>query len=102
MARKHTLDEVLKSLAKKNDCIVMQAQKIVFVYSQSATARANDLGNGSWGKISYLQNTHGYMLAFVADIGKSAQDLEKRNSLSMDSQFRLPRRTPQKASVANG
>lgn len=72
MARKkHRLDEVLQSLRLKHDCRVDSANKTIKVLNGKSKKPqfnlTNDLGNGSWGKIDYLQNVQGYRLMFVAE-----------------------------------
>ncbi|WP_428743127.1 hypothetical protein [Tenacibaculum sp.] len=55
MARKlkHTEDEVIRSLSKKNVSISGKVIDLV---------HAKELGNGSWGKIDYLVNHCNYNL----------------------------------------
>lgn len=73
-ARKHTEDEVRKSLRQKNDVSVDgKLVKVLSdtVYSEKVKdvipnpAKRNDLGNGSWGKIDYLVNHCGFSRIFV-------------------------------------
>jgi hypothetical protein len=52
----NSADEVCAMLSKKHDCQIDMQAKIVYVLSQYAHSKKNDLGNGSLGKISYLQN----------------------------------------------
>lgn len=60
MARKnYQIDEVLRSLTKKNDCMIMSD---ITVRVLTGSGRKNDLGNGSWGKIDYLTNHCGFTL----------------------------------------
>lgn len=69
MARKknYTLDEVLRSLAKKRDVRVDSNVKVVQVLTglDRKFPAHNDLGNGSWGKIDFLCNYQGYRQIFV-------------------------------------
>ena len=74
MARKnYKIDEVLRSLSKKNDIrilgstICMLTDKVVDdkVESINNPIKLHDLGNGSWGKIGFLQNYCGYKIAKV-------------------------------------
>ena len=69
MARKHSLDEVLKSLGKKNDCRVDSTKKVVYTLNGKSKKQKclHDLGNKSWGKIDYLVNWCGYTHYFVAE-----------------------------------
>lgn len=55
MARKHNVEEVLRSLSKKHDVKISQKEE-VFILNQKLKESKNDLGNGSWGKISFLVN----------------------------------------------
>ena len=64
MARKHHMDEVARSLNKKNDVKVDTRASIVYLMEDS-TKKSNDLGNGSWGKIDFLVNHKGYVKQFV-------------------------------------
>ena len=67
MARKHNLDEVLRTLARKNDIRVNSETKTIRILSDYVWNRKTgkdiinpkkkfDLGNGSWGKIDFLIN----------------------------------------------
>lgn len=67
MARKHTLDEVLKSLKNKHDVKIDSLNKTIKVLKGNAKIAKNDVGNGSWGKIDYLVKVHGYDLFRVND-----------------------------------
>ena len=58
MARKHTVDEVLRALDRKHDCKVVYNR----VYILKSKESFNDLGNKSWGKIDFLCNHNGYTL----------------------------------------
>lgn len=70
MARKHTVDEVLRTLKTKKD--VRVSGKTVAVLSNKVLTndgrviinpdKTFDLGNKSWGKIDYLCNHCGYHL----------------------------------------
>ena len=71
--RKHTVDEVLKSLSKKNDIRIV-GNTIQVIKSQiekdgqliDNPKHKGDLGNGSWGKIDYLRS-QGYVQFYVAE-----------------------------------
>ena len=64
MARKqHKLDEVFKSLRKKQDVKIHESRNIIFI-NKSHQAK-NDLGNGSWGKIDFLVNYMGFLISNV-------------------------------------
>jgi hypothetical protein len=54
--RKHTVDEVLKSLSRKRDIKInnLEIQILVGDFAH------NDLGNKSWGKIDFLVNHNNY------------------------------------------
>jgi hypothetical protein len=67
MKHKHTLDQALKSLGKKNDCRIRENRILVLNGKSKKSHRQNDLGNGSWGKIDYLVKVHGYALLAVAE-----------------------------------
>ena len=72
MARKkHQEDDVLYSLSRKNDCKVFKHRNIIEVLNglsiKPRYQLSNDLGNGSWGKIDFLCNHHGYRQMFVAE-----------------------------------
>jgi len=75
MARKHTVDEVLRALRLKNDVKVNGSEIMIlsdFVYKNNGQKIENpkkkhDLGNGSWGKIDFLVNQHGYSIYNISD-----------------------------------
>lgn len=54
--RKHTVDEVLRSLSKKKDIKITGNEIQILVGKDSK----QDLGNKSWGKIDFLCNHNGY------------------------------------------
>lgn len=58
----HDYFSVLRSLANKHDVDIDHDEKIIEVLSNNAKNKKNDLGNGSWGKISYLRKYCGYKL----------------------------------------
>lgn len=63
MARKnYQIDEVLRSLSKKNDCRIMTDRTVRIL---TGNGRKNDLGNGSWGKIDFLTNHCGFTLIYM-------------------------------------
>ena len=71
--RKHSVDEVLKSLSKKHDVKVVgnsiQVLKAIVTKDGKDVenpAYQGDLGNGSWGKIDFLKS-QGYKQYFVAE-----------------------------------
>lgn len=75
MARKHNEDEVLRTLRSKNDVRIVSGEIQVLkdkVYNKkTCQVETNpkkhfDLGNGSWGKISFLVNYCGYRQIFVS------------------------------------
>ena len=69
MARKnYTIDEVLRALNKKNDCLISETDKIVFVLI--GRGKKNDLGNKSWGKIDFLTRYCNFTLNEVEEFTK--------------------------------
>lgn len=68
MSKKH-YDEakVIRILSKKRDVRINHVSLTIEVVKNST-----ELGNGSWGKIDYLRKVHGYVVVFVANIGKKA------------------------------
>ena len=69
MARKnYTIDKVLRALNKKNDCLVSETDKIVFVLV--GRGKKNDLGNKSWGKIDFLIHYCNFTLNKVEEFSK--------------------------------
>ena len=71
--RKHSVDEVLKSLSKKNDVKVVgnSIQVLKAIVTKDGKDVENptyqgDLGNGSWGKIDFLKS-QGYSFIFVGN-----------------------------------
>lgn len=62
MTKKH-YDEasVIRSLSKKNSIRINPVNMTIEVFKDST-----DVGNGSWGKIDYLQKVHGYVVLFTA------------------------------------
>lgn len=69
MARKHTVDEVIRSLSKKKDVRVDLKLKVVELLN--SPFKNNDLGNGSWGKIDYLVNHAGFQKVFVEEFSRN-------------------------------
>lgn len=76
MARKHNEDEVLRALRSKNDVRIVNGEVQVLkdtVWSDKEQKtvvnpkKHFDLGNGSWGKISFLVNHCGYRQIFVSE-----------------------------------
>lgn len=67
MARKHQLDEVLRSLGKKQDCKINGSSILVLNGKGKKHKKNHDLGNGSWGRIDYLVNYCGYTKYFVSE-----------------------------------
>ena len=76
MARKHKLDEVLRTLIQKNDIRISKNETIIRILYDKVWDRKkgeyidnprkkHDLGNGSWGKIDFLVNYHGYSIIQV-------------------------------------
>lgn len=81
MVRKHTEDEVLKSLQSKNDVRInpMNGEILILtdkVYDPSKDCyvdnkeKKHDLGNGSWGKLDYLTKYCGYVIIKVDSFHK--------------------------------
>lgn len=68
MTRKHTVDEVVRTLSKKKDCKIDVKLKVIEILSKN---QSNDLGNGSWGKIDFLVNHNGWTKVFVEDFSRS-------------------------------
>ena len=72
MARKHKVDEVLRTLGQKNDISIF-SNSIQILKNKICTKngvipnpkKKNDLGNGSWGKIDFLTNYHGFFINYV-------------------------------------
>lgn len=64
MARKH-YDEasVIRSLSKKSSIQINPVNMTIEVVKNST-----DVGNGSWGKIDYLQKVHGYVVIFTTKL----------------------------------
>jgi len=56
--KKHTETTALNSLKKKHDVKIDTANKIIYV--NVSDKKKNDLGNGSHGKISFLENILNY------------------------------------------
>lgn len=70
MARKHKKDEVLQQLRQKHDVKISDNMEIFILTGTSNKAqfkKANDLGNGSLGKIDFLVNYCGYRKLFVSE-----------------------------------
>ena len=68
MSKRKDYDEasVIRIIERKGSVAVYPDNKVIEV-SKTAT----DVGNGTWGKIDYLQNVHGYSVLMVNSIGKS-------------------------------
>ena len=72
MTRKHRMNEVLRTLSRKNDIrifsnrIQILTDKICMEDVEIDNPRKkHDLGIGSWGKIDFLTNYHGYYINYV-------------------------------------
>ena len=60
MARKqHNVDEVLRSLSKKNGCSISNERRQIEIRKGQT-----DLGNGSWGKIDFLEKRYGFNVIY--------------------------------------
>lgn len=72
----HSEDEVIRSLSKKQDIRIDSDEKIIRIISKydekgnPNKALKNDLGNGSWGKIDFLQHYCKYYVMKVHSFGK--------------------------------
>ena len=62
MARKHKMDEVLKSLHRKKDLSIDSQGNVIYLLKEP---KNNDLGNSSWGKIDFLKKYCGYNIIEV-------------------------------------
>lgn len=67
MAKKIAYDEtsVIRSLSKKSSIQVNPVNMTIEVIKNST-----NIGNGSWGKIDYLQKIHGYVVVFTTKLSK--------------------------------
>lgn len=71
MTRKHTMDEVVRSLSKKRDCKIDLKRQVIEILTKSEKSTpTNDLGNGSWGKIDFLCNYKGFVKIFVTEFSR--------------------------------
>jgi hypothetical protein len=74
MARnqRYTEDEVLKRLSVKRDVSINPHTRTIQVLNGNSKKfpKANDLGNGSWGKIDFLCNHREYHWIFVDEFTK--------------------------------
>ena len=68
MARKHKVDEVIRSLSKKKDCKIDGT--VIYILNGNITPKQNDLGNGSNGRIDFLVNHQGYTKISVSEFPK--------------------------------
>lgn len=75
--RKYDEASVIRSLSRKASIRVDIAQKIIEVSRDNI-----DVGNGSWGKIDYLMNVHGYIQVFVNTINKKYVEPSAKNIIS--------------------
>jgi len=73
MARKHNVDEVLKSLKRKHDVQINLGSNVVQVLSgkDPRHPKQDDLGNSSWGKIDFLTNYNGFVVVKVDKFDKT-------------------------------
>ena len=62
MARKHKMEEVLKSLHRKKDLSIDSQGNVIYLLKEP---KNNDLGNSSWGKIDFLKKYCGYNIIEV-------------------------------------
>lgn len=75
MARKHNVDEVLRSLSSKRDLKFDEGRRIKIltdtVWDKQLKKdirnpdKTFDLGNGSWGKIDFLTKYYDYFVVYV-------------------------------------
>jgi len=76
VGKKHNYFNVLNSLRRKNDVKIADDDykkdndisldiDLILVLNKFAPFKANDVGNGTWGKIDYLCKVFNYKLKFV-------------------------------------
>lgn len=75
MARKHYVDEVIRSLSQKRDCKIISNKYgggTIYILNGKSHKypKSNDLGNGSWGKIDFLCNHKGFIFIYVSEFPK--------------------------------
>lgn len=64
-------NNVINSLRRKGTININIVDKVIKI-----VRNANNIGNGSWGKIDYLRNVHKYIVTFVN--GSVKQDYSER------------------------
>ena len=81
MAKKKVYDEVsvVRALSKKASVYVNTVEKRIDIIKNNT-----ELGNGSWGKIDYLTNVHGYIPVFVSNIS-SRKSIKKFTDTDLDN-----------------
>lgn len=76
MKKKHLFESVIRSLSKKNDLRIKNNEILILrdkVYNKKTMGldwnpkKKWDLGNKSWGKISFLVNHCGFTQYFVSE-----------------------------------
>lgn len=80
---KYEVDRVIRSLNKKSDVLIVD--KTIYVLSDKAKNRSNDLGNTSLGKIDFLVNYHNFVILRVDEFPKKEY---KENNQRRSSDFR--------------
>ncbi len=63
---KHNIDNVLRSLAKKQDIQLDPTAEIIYLFIGKQARQ--DVGIKSWGKIDFLKNIKGWVLLKVSSI----------------------------------
>lgn len=71
---KYEVDRVIRSLNKKNDIKIDSRDGIIYILANGSKSKINDLGNGSWGKIDFLVNYHGFFIRYVSELPKKGRE----------------------------
>lgn len=69
--KKHDENQDIRSLSKKKDIRFNFKTYTMEILNNGANNKANDLGNGSWGKIDFLVNHCGWKRYFVSQFTKN-------------------------------
>lgn len=70
---------VIRTLNKKTGCVIDSVNKVITI-----DRNADDLGNGSWGKIDYLVKVHKYIYVFTTTkiVRKPIYSTEDKETIS--------------------
>jgi hypothetical protein len=77
----YNVDEVLKSLQRKHDLFIDRSKQIIYILKNKVYSpkegklienplKANDIGNGTWGKLDFLNKVCHWHLFYISNFNK--------------------------------